>query len=732
MPYNILKSLAMAKYERLLPRVFPGAARIEIRDLQSKLFWSMAPGGTADAEAADEDDPVIAWADFGSGIKRRQLPDQRLQFRSPLVAHEFGKVAWLIVSYDLQPSVPMSTAPDPLRRAFADATAFIQEEIELQLECNQLAAELTERYEELNLVYSTKEQVEYFDEGQEALVRLVHNCADYLNVGIAVLICRDRNLTLQSGGEGPAAVDEMLELLSTTVYDSVSAQLTSVVLNDEDDAERKRLFGNRKENLLAHPILDDHGTAIGILAVVSHRDRHIFSNGDRNLLEVMAKKASRIIHTHHDSLTGLMNRNGFESSLVAMLGNSRSNNVQHSLLHVDIDQLHVVNDLMGHEVGDNLIRRIAKALRSVLRDSDHIARIGSDEFGVLLTNCGVGHAHSIADKIRSAVSDLQVVSAKRQVDVSVCIGIAAMTPETEGIVRVMAAAEIACKTAKESGRDRVQVFAEDNTTLVRRSEEIEWIGRVQQGLRDDHFLLHCQPIAPLLDETRRPHYEILVRMLGDNDEVLAPALFMPAAERYQLMPMVDRWVLRHSFQMLGRCWDGIRTVDPVFCINFSGQSLTNPGFDAFVVDLLSSSPVPAGNVCFEITETAAISNIDEAIAFMGKLRDAGCRFALDDFGAGLSSFGYLKVLPVDYLKIDGSLVREITTDDVAHSMVSAICQIGRTMELTMIAEFVNDKATMDVLSRIGVHYVQGFGVGKPVALREITDQLQNQASAQSA
>jgi diguanylate cyclase (GGDEF)-like protein len=628
----------------------------------------------------------------------------------------------------------MSTAPEPLRRAFADAKIFLQEEIELQSECNQLAAELGERYEELNLVYSTKDQVEYFEEGQEALVRLVHNCADYLDVGLAALICRDRGVAIHNANvtEAPPEVDEVLELLGTTVYDRIESQLQSIVLNDPSGEDRARLFGGRNENLLAYPIIDDHGTIIGVLAVVARHDMHVFSNGDRNLLEVMAKKASRIIHTHHDSLTGLMNRSGFESSLIASLASTHSKNLKHVLLNINIDQLHVVNDLMGYQEGDALIRNVSKSLRTVLRDTDLMARLGGGEFGVLLPNCDVRQGYSVAEKIRNSIQELTVVSAQRTLDVSACIGIAEVNRDTDGIVGVMAAAEIACKAAKDGGRDRIEVFEKDNTTLVRRSEEIGWIGRVQEALRDDLFVLYCQPVLPIADNASAPHFEILIRLRDSDGEILAPITFMPAAERYQMMPMVDRWVVHHTLKILSSCWKTISQLDPVFCINLSGQSFASPGFQAFIIDEIRDASVPPQNICFEVTETAAIANINDAITFMTALKKFGCRFSLDDFGAGLSSFGYLKALPVDYLKIDGSFVREVTTDEFSRSMVEAMCQIGGTMRLTMVAEYVGDEETKDALVSIGVDYVQGFHIGKPIPVEEVLHCLEDRANAESA
>lgn len=735
MSVHPLNSLSMAKYERFLPRLFPGSARIEVRKRQGDLFWSWSPAaGDAKVSAEEPDDkPVVAWAEFGTGIEQRKLPEGYRQYRAAISLKGYGSVAWLIATYDTRHSISMGVAPEPMRRAFADARIFLQEEIELQSECNQLAAELTERYEELNLVYSTKDQIEYFEEGQEALSRLVHNCTDYLDVGLSALICRDRGIMIHniSGTEAPLEIDELLELLQTTVYDRVESQVQSVVLNEASDDERPRILKGRTENLLAHPIDDDYGTAIGLLAVVARHDMHVFSNGDRNLLEVMAKKASRIIHTHHDSLTGLVNRGGFESSLISSLGSTQSHNLQHVLLHINIDQLHVVNDLMGYQEGDALIRRVAKALRIVLRDTDVVSRLGGGDFGVLLLNCDVRQGYSVAEKIRSKIGELSVVSATRTLDVSACIGISQVNRDTDGIVGVMAAAEIACKAAKDSGRDRIEVFAEDNTTLVRRSEEIKWIGRVQEALHKHLFVLYCQPVMPIDADSGAPHFEVLIRMLDDDGEVLSPGVFLPAAERYQLMPAIDRWVIHHSLRAIAACWNSISADDPVFCINLSGQSFANPGFQPYIADELRDSGIPAKNICFEVTETAAISNIDEAVAFMAAMKTFGCRFSLDDFGAGLSSFGYLKVLPVDYLKIDGSFVSEIVTDEISHSMVEAICQIGKTMNLTMVAEFVGDDATVEELRGIGVDYVQGFHIGTPEPIEHILECLKQQAQRSS-
>lgn len=723
-----LYNLSMSKYEDVLVRFFPGASGYELRNNADAVIWSLRKDDK-NRPNVSHNDSADAWKSTGEAVSRRTASDGRTEFRGEMSKSDGDIFGWLIVSYDTEQSVPMNTALSALQSAFDEMLAILCNELELQLECNQLALELTERYEELNLVYATDDQVEYFEEGQQALVRLVHNCADYLDVGMAALICRDRNLELSdlSRSDAPEDPAALMELLRASIYDRVESQVEPIVLNELDDLSRKRIFAGREDNLVAQPIVDDHGTAIGILAVAARRNLHTFSNGDRNLLEVMAKKASRIIHTHHDSLTGLMNRSGFESALVSALAECRAKSREHCVLHVDIDQLHVVNDLMGHQEGDGLIRRVARVLRQNLRDSDSLARLGGDEFGVLLARCNVSDATAIANKIGSSIRELDLISANRQLNVSVSIGISPMSHDSDGIVGLLASAEIACKSAKEQGRDCVEVFERDNTTLVRRSEEVGWSGRVQQALRDNEFTLYCQPVLPLIDERRAAHYELLIRLLGDKGDVISPAEFMPAAERYQLMPLIDRWVIRAALEQLSKAWSTFAEPKPVFCINLSGQSLTNNGFLAFVLDELRESGVPPSQICFEITETAAIANIDDATDFMNVLKELGCRFSLDDFGAGLSSFGYLKVLAVDYLKIDGSFVREMTSDAVSLSMVEAICGIGQTMGLSVVAEYVGDAATVDMLRKIGVDFGQGFGLGKPEPFCNVIERLKSAA-----
>ena len=720
------RAISMAKYARVLPRLFPNARTFEIRDPADALLWRLGEP-TLDATA-------YQWTDLAPGISRSRTADGQLRYRRDLTTRDDGLFAQFIVAFDTTQGMPLGASPHHVAKTLGAIGVFLQEEFQLQQECDQLAVELSERYEELNLVYATKDHVEFFEEGQEALNQLVSNCADYLDVNLAALILRDKGLIIHHANPiaVPERMDELLTVLSETTYDLVESRIESVVVNRADETLRRRILGERRDNVLAYPVVDASGSVIGILATVIGTEIRDFTNSDRNLMEVMAKKASKIILTHHDSLTGLMNRSGFEYFLISTLSGARNKNLHHCVLHLNIDQLHVVNDLIGHDVGDDLIRDVARNIKGLLRDSDFVARLGGDQFGVLLSNCSLEQGGQVATKILDGIEAITVTAGGRQLQVTASVGVAPLNKTSNGIISVLAAAEIACKSAKDAGRNRVELFAEENSSLVKRSEEIEWMSRLQDALRADEFLLYCQPVKPLESVGNSEHFEILLRLRDETGEALSPGVFMPAAERYQMMPMLDRWVLHNTLVTLSGAWEKISAGNPVFCINLSGQSLTNNGFLKYVVDEIANSSIPPANLCFEITETAAISKFDDATQFIAALRRLGCKFALDDFGAGLSSFGYLKALPVDYLKIDGSFVKEITEDPVSLSMVTAIAQVGKTMGLKTIAEFVQDDAAVALLREIGVDYVQGYGIRKPVTIDTIVEELRNAASAETA
>jgi diguanylate cyclase (GGDEF)-like protein/PAS domain S-box-containing protein len=450
----------------------------------------------------------------------------------------------------------------------------------------------------------------------------------------------------------------------------------------------------------AAPIRDTAGRLAGAVLVI-----HDVSK-ERQLRRQLAH------HAAHDSLTGLINRREFELRLEAALASAREG-APHVLLYVDLDQFKVVNDTCGHTAGDQLLKQVTSLIRSLVRTSDTVSRLGGDEFGVLLENCSLERAIQIADDMRAAIRDYRFVWKDAAFEIGASIGLVAIREESESIESLLSAADVACYAAKDLGRNRVHVY--QHGAAPQRHAEMQWVSRVTRAIDEGRLELFFQPIVPIgANPDRRGHYELLVRMRDENGRLVPPTAFIPAAERYNVMPMVDRWVISQALEHLAYRPDpGDRDDGYTLAINLSGTSLNDDNFLAFVLEQIERHQPATGTICFEITETAAISNLGRAAHFMNELKLRGCQFSLDDFGNGLSSFSYLQNLPVDYIKIDGNFVRNIASNKVHQCMVDAIHRVGRAMGIRMVAEHVESRQTLEVLEKIGVEFVQGFHIAAP-------------------
>jgi diguanylate cyclase (GGDEF)-like protein/PAS domain S-box-containing protein len=445
------------------------------------------------------------------------------------------------------------------------------------------------------------------------------------------------------------------------------------------------------------PLLSRDGEALGVVLVL----HDVTEN--RSMARQLSYQAS------HDALTGLINRREFETRLQSALESTRSGNEHHVLCYLDMDQFKIVNDTCSHSAGDRLLKDVAAILQAGLRETDVLARIGGDEFGILLKNClledAVGITENLLAMIRTINNDNRVVT----FEVNASIGIAVLDPGSESITAIMRRADLACYAAKDHGRNRIHIYQDGDQELTRRHGEMKWVSRLTEAIKTERLVLYCQDIAPVRpDSGKRHHFEVLVRMMDKAGELVMPGKFLPAAERYNLVLALDRWVIARSF-----AWYAASRQDQVMSINLSGSSLADDSILGFVKDALARHSVPPSSVCFEITETAAIANLDCAIRFINELRQLGCLFALDDFGSGLSSFSYLRNLPVNYLKIDGSFIRGLDTDPVNAAMVNAIVQLGKVMGIETIAEFVENETILQLLTEIGVDYAQGYGIARP-------------------
>jgi diguanylate cyclase (GGDEF)-like protein/PAS domain S-box-containing protein len=417
-------------------------------------------------------------------------------------------------------------------------------------------------------------------------------------------------------------------------------------------------------------------------------------------------------HASHDLLTGLVNRREFENRLERALKSAKAREASYALCYLDLDQFKIVNDTCGHSAGDALLGQVGALLKSKVRWRDTLSRLGGDEFGILLESCSLDEAMRTAETLREAVRNFRFSWEERVFRLGASVGVVPITADNEDVASILSAADSACAAAKELGRNRVHSFAENDIELMRRRREMQWAARINAALEEGRFELFRMPIQPLQKPETGMHYELLLRLRDENGRIVAPDNFIAAAERYGITPSIDRWVIENAFRWLMSDADERERL-AMCSINLSGQSLGDDKFLPYVIDQFHKSGLDASRICFEITETAAVASFSQANRFIQALRELGCKFALDDFGTGLSSFGYLKHFPVDYLKIDGSFVREILHDPIDREMVRSINEIGHLTGKQTIAEFAENPEIIQMLTNIGVDFAQGYGVAQP-------------------
>ncbi|MEJ2359857.1 MAG: EAL domain-containing protein [Gammaproteobacteria bacterium] len=453
----------------------------------------------------------------------------------------------------------------------------------------------------------------------------------------------------------------------------------------------------------------------------------------RNIAEARAMARQMDYLATHDSLTDLFNRREFELRLKTLLDETEVENSEHILCYMDLDQFKVVNDTCGHVAGDELLRQLSSVISRKIRKHDTLARLGGDEFGLLLSYCDIQAAQKIIDEIRHAVNEFRFVWEDKIFSIGISVGITVINSGTGGVGTAFSEADAACYIAKDSGRNRVHVFEKDNVESSHSIGEMRWVSVITGALDNDTFSLHYQPIVPTESTDRKAsgyntHFEILLRLQDLHGVHYPPGAFIPAAERYSLMGKVDSWVVSHTFSWLAAHPDALEQIETC-SINLSASSLTDKTFLNHLSAQLDEWNIPGEKICFEVTETAAVSNLSQAVHFIKTLKHYGCKFALDDFGSGMSSFAYLKNLPVDFLKIDGYFVRDIISDRIDAAMVEAVNKVGQVMGIKTIAEFVENDEILAKLRAIGIDYVQGYGIAKPAAIDELVPSFTQQTKA---
>lgn len=424
-------------------------------------------------------------------------------------------------------------------------------------------------------------------------------------------------------------------------------------------------------------------------------------------------------HASHDLLTGLINRREIESKVKAAVLQANQDSSKHVLCYLDLDQFKIINDTCTHIAGDELLKQFSKFLQGNVRGQDITARLGGDEFGILMSFCSVAQAKRVVEQLLEKVADFQFLWEDKIFRIGVSIGLVEIDENSVSVAELFRQADIACYAAKAAGRHRCHIYREDDEELAKRTDELQWVSRIHNGLENDKFVLYAQEIRALADGDNAPrHHELLIRLEEEKGEIIPPGAFLPAVERFHLSQKLDQWVIKTAFEWISRN-KGNSSTNTVFSLNISGPSFGDQKLFDFIKIELERTQLNAAQICFEVTETAAINNLSQARVFIESLKEHGFLFALDDFGSGLSSFEYLKNLPVDYLKIDGQFVKDIETDPIDLAMLKSINDIGHVMGKKTIAEFVENGNIMKMLEELKVDFAQGYHLGRPIPLDEL-------------
>lgn len=563
-------------------------------------------------------------------------------------------------------------------------------------------------------------------DGADELKGLLQQATEHLRCVMAALIVPEKGIVLMRT-EGAKAPDN--QLVART-----HRQLLSMAQMRREPVIINRLapgtaLGVVPYRILSCPLLHATGRTMGVLALFRDEDHPEFVERDARLVDILARKAAGVIESNYDAISGLYTRPAFEQRVRAVVNNPQRSPLW-TALYIDSDQLHVINDNFGMHVGDGVIGQLGELVRRRLPPGAFASRISGDRFAVLLPT-GLDDAAQFAESLREGAEELGKTHGESRIHVSISIGVAPLDTDSGELMHSLAAAETACKAAKDRGRNRVEVYQTNDLSIVRRFDDINIAARLRDAVTADRMRLDAQLILPFpsAGEHAKPHYELLLRMIGEDGETVGPDRFLSAANRYQLMPTIDRWVINKAIELLKPHAALLSGGALAFAINFSGQSLSDEEFGDFLLNRIEGSGLPPEVFCFELTENATIANIARAEVLMRRLRRLGCGVALDDFGTGLSSLSYLRQLPVTLLKIDGSFVRDILKDVRSESMVRAIAQLARSMNIGTVAEYVETEEIRQRLALLGVDYGQGFAIGKPVPLVDVLLELPLLAAA---
>lgn len=723
--YNFAGSESFGIAKLLLQRLVPLARSFSYYDPDRSCVWNSDDNHDFEVDdcIAGLPDETPSGSEPDSELLRRTLASGRTLLIVPVYG-DGPALGLLVTVFSRNDGKASSFNPQTLKAALLPAAQFIGQNLVLRRRLDAALSRADEAEQELKLVYQVDEKIHGTARSHSSLAQLVGHSGRFLGIAYSVLLMPLKRIRISATHSSWKNVNRKVldKYLIETLFPKLEGQHSPVIF-DIPPVPGSDNIADQGYQTMVCPLVDRMGNVEGILAQLGRINGERFRAAHLRFMSHIVRKVEYVIEQSFDPMTGLMNRSGFEAQLQESTKALSGSGDAHQVIYFDLDNLQLVNDTFGQEAGDDVITRFAQLLEEHLPRNAVATRLTGDDFAVLLSHSTLDDAMSLTALIRDDGDKLRYLQGDKSLQVTVSIGIAALETKAVSEGDVLTAARIACDSAKDHGRDRVEVYDQDDQSIVRRYDDMHLVAEIQRMLDGDGFELMAQPIVPLKKKGQVLRHEILLRMKDSQGKSISSQSLFSAAERYQIMPAIDRWVVSATLERIGRVKDSLKRSGAVFAINLSGQSLGDDEILNFIENEMDSNGVPPEAICFEVTESAAVSNRAKAQAFIDHLRQRGCRFSLDDFGAGLSSFAYLKNFKVDTLKIDGSFIRDITKNRISESMVAAITQVAKVMKLETVAEYVEDMQTRALIAKLGVDYGQGHALGRPVPLGDVLKKL---------
>jgi diguanylate cyclase (GGDEF)-like protein len=703
-------------YGQLIKMLLPRAQNIAIYDGRGELVWANDGFNSPDLR------PLVERAREGVAESDAEIAgfDSDLDDGNPIyvfrLRDDLGELQ-AVVCLSCRANASGEERPFSLIHGLlSPALSCLQRELAAHTSIGLLNRTLDARAQDLDLLLSASED-ESANNATDELRRLVQTGASSLSSELGALVIPERNITICRTPQGAARAGEADVLARTHkhLFSLAQAQGRTMVVNKiGSGAADVPPF-----KIVSVPVRHATGRVIGILAMFRPADGVDFDLRHTRLVELLGRRVTAVLENNYDTLTGLLTATAFEQQARAQLSTSKEG-AANCVVLADVDHIDTINNDFGMHVGDEVITKISEFLRRPAHPQSFAARLSGDQFALFLSDCDPDRALAVAEAMRSAVSQLGPVRGEGSTPISVSCGVARVPAGSGKLAHALACAEVACKSAKGHGRDRVELYQDADISIIRRNSDFTLVALVKGALAEDHFRLDLQTIMPLAPlEGMDLHFEVLLRLNDSEGNSVAPAKFLAAATRAQLMPEIDRWVIVNTLRQLNAHAEILSRHPAAFSINISGAALVKADFAQFIEAALTEHKVAANRIVFEVSEADAVANAGKAGPFFERVRALGCRVALDDFGSGLTSFAHLKDLPVDALKIDGSLVRDVLTHERAATLVAAIAQMARALGVKTVAECVETESVRERIAALGVDYAQGFSIGKSQPFGEV-------------